>query len=424
MTFTNTVSDGITVKKEWDADIENKDHPDTIEVVIQSKEDSDGKKWKTVQKIELGKTKDDEGNETESWEKTVQIPKYRKKEGSAEQEEIEYRVRELSPKSGLLFTLQEMANDYAGQAKDKFDEWIGRLKDTGKEWINGLPEEIRNAADENYDKLAEKLDATEENIFSKLMEKIQFAKDDDRIVFDGDDGDKPEKEEGEEKDPETNTVSYEVAAYTSLLSGQVDEHKTKYKVSYEKDGNKYTITNTAISEIDLTKRWFIPGGDDDDKPDSAWVVLLFNVDADAIANADKVPGAGDLVSKLEKIQLPLFKLTSLLDDFNNLVSGGINPVNLVSELIAGIDLDIFGLAEGIKVSVAKVSEEATGQPTSPPRNTPWVSRWNTKARNSPARFSASSSNTSSRSTCRDPGRPSATTSAFRARPTGTWLTPV
>ena len=358
VTFTNTVSNTITVKKEWDIDIEKKDHPETIEAVIQSKEDSDGKKWKTVEKIELGKTKDDEGNETESWEKTVQVPKYRKKEGSAGQEEITYRVRELGPKSGLLFTLQDLANEYAGKAKDKFDEWIGKLKQNGKSWINELPEEIRNAAEEGYDKLAEKLGATEDDIFSKLMEKIQFAKDEDRIVFDKDDKDKPEKQDGEEKEPETNAVAYKVPSYTSVLSGEVDGHETKYKVSYKNEDSTYTITNLAITEIELTKRWFIPGGDDDDKPESAWVVLLFNVDPEVLDKAGSLPGAGELISKVKDIQLPLFKLTSLLDDFNNLIDGGINPVNLLSELALGIDLDVFGLAEGIKVSVAKVDEDS------------------------------------------------------------------
>lgn len=144
----------------------------------------------------------------------------------------------------------------------------------------------------------------------------------DKIVYDKDDSDKG--------DAAPNEVIYSVNGYTSLLSGEEPDHKTEYQVSYKKDGDKYTITNKAILKMDAVKRWI--STDEDKIPDSVWVVLLCTPKSGALDKAKSMASAAGMdFSSVLSYEFPVI----------NPISGGINPVDLISQLTVGVDLSIF-----------------------------------------------------------------------------------
>ena len=327
VTFTN-VYPNLTVEKKWDIDLEQNDRPDSIEVVVQKKKDD---KWETVKLVKL-----DDDND---WKAPLYIEGY--SSGSSD-----YRVRELREETALQ-ELGGRLRELIIQGKEKYDELISILKTDGKTYWDSLPEDIRNAADEGYDSLLDKLGTTPNNLYEKLMELLSFASADARIVYDEDDSDKGET---------TNEVTYHVDEYVSVLSGGTeDAHVTKYKVEYKKSGSTYTITNMAILEIDVIKRWIGIGVDDDDMPDSAWVVLMCSPKEGALDSAsDLASGLGVDIGGVLDYEFPVI----------NPEEGGKDALTLLSELSIGLDVSMIGkLAEkifGVKIpelAVAKVDED-------------------------------------------------------------------
>lgn len=157
-----------------------------------------------------------------------------------------------------------------------------------------------------------------------------------RIVYDKGDSDKPSGDDGD-GDPETNTVRY-----------LVGDHHTKYQVSYDgntQDGvHSFSITNKAIVEVDVIKRWLTFGVDDEDIPDSAWLVLMCTPKADAL-DAAKAAGA-DLGGVLD-YEFPVI----------NPIKGGNDPISIISELVLGVDINIFSKLGIIpKLAIAKATK--------------------------------------------------------------------
>ncbi len=318
----------LTIEKEWDIDLEQKDRPDSIEAVVQKKKDG---KWETVKLVKL-----DDDND---WKASLYIEGY--SSGSSD-----YRVRELREETALQ-ELGGRLRELIVQGKEKYDEWISILRTEGKTYWDSLPEDIRNAADEGYDSLLDKLGTTPNNLYEKLMELLSFASADARIVYDEDDSDKGET---------TNEVTYHVDEYVSVLSGGTeDAHVTKYKVEYKNSGSTYTITNMAILEIDVIKRWIGIGVDDDDMPDSAWVVLMCSPKEGALDKAkDLASAAGIDIGGVLDYEFPVI----------NPEEGGKDALTLLSELTIGLDVSMIGkIAKkifGIKIpelAVAKVDED-------------------------------------------------------------------
>ena len=311
----------ITIEKNWVIDLEKHDRPDSIQVAVQKK---NGGKWETVKLVELNGDKD--------WKADVALEGFDPENG-------EYRVRELREETAL----QELGGkllEYIRMGKEQYDEWLQLLKTEGKSYWDGMPEEIRNAADQGYDALLEKLNATPANLYEKLMEQLSFAGASSRIVYDKGD-DEAGNNSGSEK---PNLVTYHVPERNSVVSGgTVDAHVTQYSVSYEQDGSSFTITNKAILEIDVVKRWISIGGESvislngDDIPDSAWLVLMCKPKAGALDNAaDLAENMGVDLGSVLSYEFPVI----------NPIEGGIDPLNLLSQLTIGVDLSAIGkLAE-------------------------------------------------------------------------------
>ena len=324
VTFTNKYPNA-TVKKEWDIDLEDKDRPESIQVLVQKKS-KDKDKWTDVKVIELSEEND--------WE-----AKFFREDDSAE-----YRVRELKEENALTNLINELRTMIKGSASASYEDIINKIK--GSEYYNKLPEGVRNAADQGKDKLIKELGTTEAKLYDKLIETLDLAAAADRVVYDEDDSDKPKGKDGKD-DPETNAVRY-----------HVDDHHTKYQVSYEDEKDdeneevqNYTITNKAIVEVDVIKRWVTFGVEDEDLPDSAWLVLMCKPNPEALESAKSIPGVD--LSDLLDYEFPVI----------NPISGGNNPISIISELVLGIDIDIFGIFDKTtpKLAIAKAEKKDDGE---------------------------------------------------------------
>ena len=348
LTVTNEIDERtLKVEKEWDIDLENLDRPDSIQVMAQAK---DGNSWKNIQIVTL-----DKDNE---WKAELCVPKYRY-EGDTKKE-LDYRIRELKEES-LYNQFMSGIKDLVVQGKSTYDEWTNKLKTEGQNAYYALPEDVRKAMDESYESLCETLGVADDKVnelYDKLMDILERESAGIRVVRDEDDDDKGEKEE-------TNAVVYNVPEYESVVAGgTVEAHATKYKVTYDEGGDDVTVTNLAIQEIDLYKHWIMLGDEDDeDKPDSAWLVLMCKPKTDgAVDNAKNLAEMAGLdtdFSDLLDYEFPVI----------NPIEGGNNPISIISQLAIDDDdfdlgsiveaaLDFFGLEDLIpKLAIMKVTED-------------------------------------------------------------------
>ncbi len=298
-TVTNTYEKKITfhVEKEWDIDLEQNDCPDSIKVALQKK---DGENWKTAKVVEL--TKDG------GWKMDVEVP-----EGT-------YRARELKEDTvydSFVETIDKVT-------KENYGEWINKIKEGGKSYWSSLPESIRSAADKGYDKLCDALGTKGENLREELISKLGASDADAKII----------KGEGEEC-----YVDYSVPARVSAVAGEQEAHKTRYKVSYKDEENSCKITNKAILEIDVIKRWIVPEGTE--LPDHVWLVLMTSPNSKFTDN---------LPDGMMKIEFPVI----------NPLKGGMNPLEMILEATIGVGSDLIAkITDGIlpKLAVAKVTKD-------------------------------------------------------------------
>ncbi len=322
--FVNNYPDMAIVEKKWDVDLEGQDHPDSIKIVVQEKKDD---KWEDVKEAELS-------NEN-NWKERVILP-------DSDNKDRKLRVRELTEQTALQELSEKIKTWTTGSVESSYTDVIAKIKgyDGGK-YYNALPQTVKDAADKGIDKLKEELNATTENLYDKLLEKMGLS--DDRIVYDKDDDDK-------DKDAEANRVTYHVGEYASALSGgQEKAHITKYQVKYEEKDGKWTITNKAILEIDNIKRWLSLGVDKDDMPDSAWIVLMFKPASGAMNNAGNIADSmGKDISGVLNYEFPVI----------NPIEGGRDPVSIISELTLGINIKLFSKFSPVKLAIDKVDADS------------------------------------------------------------------
>ena len=320
----------LTIEKEWDIDFENKDRPKSIGVVIQSKDkNNDSDDWETSEVIEL--------NEDNNWKKTILVSDTKQEDNN--EIELEYRVRELREATALEEFFSNIKESIDG-GEESYTEWIDEFRNS--EYFNYLPDDIKNAANTSYEDLLEKLNSTRDDLYDDLMELLNISyKPDQRIVLDKSDTNEEDNNDDEDEDKtETNAVIYHVPEYNSAMMGKtVESHTTKYNVEYENDDNKWKITNKAVLEIDNIKRWVGIDVDDEDMPESAWIVLMFKLDEEAMSNATTSGADLTSLSNISEIELPAFKDIPGIPDI--LVDGGRDPISLISDLTLGVDIDIF-----------------------------------------------------------------------------------
>ncbi|MBP5208619.1 MAG: InlB B-repeat-containing protein, partial [Clostridia bacterium] len=72
----------------------------------------------------------------------------------------------------------------------------------------------------------------------------------------------------------------EIDEYTDGIGKRIEEHETQYDVKYSHDSgtHKTSITNTAVFDVSIFKRWI--NFEEDDMPDSVWLMLVSKVQED------------------------------------------------------------------------------------------------------------------------------------------------
>ncbi|MDO5139124.1 MAG: Cna B-type domain-containing protein, partial [Oscillospiraceae bacterium] len=309
-----------TAKKKWDTDFEEKDKPKKIEVLLQSLHYNQGYwQWQGVEKAELSA---DNGWTTEFQE----VPKY-ELDRNGKKQEIKYRIRELRPEN-LSYDAYDMGGDVgfldqidglmrpAANGNDPLSKACGRVVLSRWDFDNiHVWKQLKNRV-QNWDQLWQ--------LSPSLTYLKTFGKD---AFF-----------------PEP-TVVYDVDEYTTAVGERVSAHKTKYQVSYKTEGNTTTITNLAVLNTTMYKRWLMLG--DAKTPDSVFLVLCYRPQ-----EKYREYFGGKVAERYAGLWLPLI----------NPLSG--NKVNLLS-LIGADTLAKFDIFNFISIPVAVGEAKAPGEYENP-----------------------------------------------------------
>ena len=230
-----------SVVKDWVVDTMKTDVPSELGVILQQKTGTEEKDGEEVDKYSDEPTATLKLNATDGWKGTFKpVDRYVIKEDKTgestrtvtwEEEEATYRVREMT-EAKLRAKLQEILDGATEGLPDEVKKYIDDHKpvDSVLDWASGVMEgsDVPDA------------------VKSWAGQYLQ-----DNIPEDG----------GE--------ILLDIPA-----SGTNSAHQTKYLVSYEEDGNTTTITNTAILDITIYKKWLMFGSAKDKIPDSVYLILL------------------------------------------------------------------------------------------------------------------------------------------------------
>ena len=270
----------LSVKKEWDIDYENKDKPESVEVVLEalfySRVNDNSLEtteiWLPVQILTLS----DENN----WQADFDpMPRFEAGDSDDpnDRKEIRYRIREL-----------------------KVDSEDGQNEDEETRLLKAVLRVVhaRNDLDRS-----EVLEMIGDN-FSRVDEYFEALSDPEAYL---------ERLGKKDKAP-LPYVTYEVPAYTSSVGERIDEHETKYIVEYSEEEDTTTIRNTAVLDISAYKRWI--NLTDEETPDSVWLILQSRVKEEYLSLTGE---AGDRIP-YTPVMNPLYgDKTSIKDIINELV---------------------------------------------------------------------------------------------------------
>ncbi|MBO5534230.1 MAG: Cna B-type domain-containing protein, partial [Clostridia bacterium] len=224
----------IPVEKKWDIDLERKDKPNEIWVALQSmrhnmvsryfeKVTNQQLMWKTEAVLKLDASNNWQG-------KFEGMPVY-DVDAEGKLHEIQYRVRELREGEDNPDP-ETLPNTRIVHAKEDTDQiTVKYLKKMGIIEINEVWQFILNG-------LAGWI-IPEDFVYESPM------------------------------------VVYTVPAYQTIRGEREEEHQTKYDVKYETAEGLTRITNTAILETNIYKRWI--NFKDGEKPDSVYLTLMGRV---------------------------------------------------------------------------------------------------------------------------------------------------
>ena len=325
--------DSYIVKKEWDIDIDGKDRPESIEVLLQAQyHNTKYFCWEGVAKATL--------NSANDWTYTFEnIPKY-EMDSKGRMVEIKYRIRELKEKpnedgnDGNDGDDGDDGDDSEGSIDQLMD---GDIADIGVvQEANGLFHPDSGPYKEDSKRVVpSRWDLDNTHVWATLKACV--------------DPDKLLEETWQIEVSESYlrrlarkaifpvpSVTYKVEEYTTGLGDTVKEHKTKYKVTYEtsEDGLTTTITNTAMMDMNIYKRWAMLNGAE--RPKSVFLVLCCRP---LEKYRDSLAALG-IPKRISGLWIPVFfplsgSMVSIPDILGRLVGGG---VGTVLEWIAKLDI--------------------------------------------------------------------------------------
>ena len=250
-----------SVRKNWDIDFENNDKPESVDVLLQAQYYNTGYfSWEGVQKATL--------SSANNWSFTFDpVPRY-EMNAKGEMVEIKYRVRELkeagngageNPGAGINLDMEGLEDiianiDVIQNADGLFHPDNGAFAAESKRVVPSRWDlDNTHVWEVVKKKFTDWTELWQINPSEKYLKDLAKA-----ALF-----------------PEPS-VSYTVPEYTTIVGDHVDGHKTKYRVTYEEEGNTTTITNTAVLDFSIYKRWIMLG--DAEEPDSVFLCLNYRLD--------------------------------------------------------------------------------------------------------------------------------------------------
>ncbi|MBR0514919.1 MAG: Cna B-type domain-containing protein [Clostridia bacterium] len=283
----------VSVDKKWHIDFEDKDRPDHVDVLLQKCSynetmQSEYFRWTGVEKATL--------NEANGWKYTFSdLPQY-EMDSQGKMREIKYRVRELRP---------EESGDAIADAVYMAEANTIQVA----QGILGI--DMGAYAKDSLRVVSDKKDLDNINIAGAIRDAVSL----DglwKICQDPSDYLDTFGKKIKEVDP---TVVYPVEEYTSVTGETVEKHNTKYRVEYKTEEGtetrqddkivktiRTTISNTAILEMSLYKRWLMFG--DAEKPEEVYLALCYRVKEDY---RDAIPDPSGMVEKFGGTWIPVLK---------------------------------------------------------------------------------------------------------------------
>jgi hypothetical protein len=160
------------------------------------------------------------------------------------------------------------------------------------------------------------------------------------------------------------TVKYHVDEYTDIIGKRIEAHDTKYFVKYDQSGQSMELTNIAVLDISIYKRWL--NFEDEEMPESVYLMLLSKVD-DEYAEQVGVDGFNIYTPVLTAVYGDRFDI-SKLTGLNDLVKEGVKSIlgdNIAAEAINGV----VGREISKYLSVGLAASQANGKAQNP------LNRW-------------------------------------------------
>ena len=245
------------VEKTWDIDIEGKDKPESIEVLLQARYSKwDVFSWEGVRTATL--------SAANNWSFTFTDVPTHAMNAKGQMTPVEYRIRELKEKSG--------GGDHGGDGGDgaaglAANDDSGVIQDT-----DGLfRPDSGKYAEESKRVVPSRFDLDNIHVWDAVKSRMT---DISKIIeFEPTAG----YVKGLAKSAffPSSEVSYKVKAFDTMYGEHFDDHTTRYLVSYDvsDEGKTTKITNTAILSFSMHKIWVMLG--ESEPPDSVYLTLLY-----------------------------------------------------------------------------------------------------------------------------------------------------
>ena len=238
MTITNATMKIYSVELTWDIDLGDQDRPDEIEIALQKKE---GKfSYSTIQVIKVSR----ENN----WSGQFEPVPIGQMDENGQLDPYSYRVREVRPFQEGEEEVQDDPNDEEAHRRylESADKRIVHDKyDFDKPYIKNLikifdPKDLVSA-DLTLDWL------------KKQATKVAIP---------------------------VPTFTAHIYQYTDTFDKEIAEHDTKYHVKYDHNSSthKMSITDTAVLDINIYKRWLF--FEEEDMPESVYLMLMSKIQDD------------------------------------------------------------------------------------------------------------------------------------------------
>ena len=321
----------LSVKKEWDIDYADQDRPESIEVVLQCQHYSTGFFcWETMTNPD-GTVMMAVLSPANNWSYTFrEVPKY-EVNAKGETKEIKYRIRELRSAENPAGADEDI--QLIGQSDGLMHVDPGPGKELSKRVVPARFD-LDNihiwdlVKDRPFDELWQI--SGDISFLTRIGKKVAFP---------------------------NPTVVYHVDEYTTPVGEQVEAHDTKYQVNYEEKDDLTTITNTAVMDMAIYKRWQLMLGDAE-PPDEVWVMLGYR-----IKEQYRDMAAGGTLERLAGLWLPVWKPLSgdIASIFNAIASiTGTDWLEYADYLIT---FDVAPKAEYLTFAIARIKKP--GETTNP-----------------------------------------------------------